>query len=409
MTLGIKILITDTTRWSIGARLAIALSKAGCQVSAVCQTYRHPLRYARVVRQFFPYSSIRPLESLETAIKENQPDAIVPCDERGVRHLHELFLRTHCTNGLATSVAAIIERSLGSPQSYDSVSSRYDLLKIAREEGIRVPNTQSIKEIADLKAWQAGQTFPWVLKADCTYGGAGVEIIRGPEQAEQCFPRLTRMFRARRVLKRLIINRDPFWVRPWWKRIRPSIIAQAYVEGRPANCAVVCWQGKVLAGIGVEVIRSAGQTGPASIVRVVDNSEMIGAAERIARRLCLSGFFGLDFMIADGGRAAYLIEMNPRCTTLCHLRLGKWRDLVGAYWSQLSGHSLPEIPPVTQNGMIAYFPQAWTSNEELLPSSFQDIPLDAPELVDELLRPWPDRTLIYRLGQVLTTLRTRVS
>ena len=407
--MGIKILITDTTRWSIGARLAIALSKAGCQVSAVCQTYRHPLQYARAVRQFFRYSSIRPLESLETAIKESGPDAVVPCDERGVRHLHELFLRTHCTNGLPISVAAIIERSLGSPQSYDIVSSRYDLLKVAREEGIRVPDTQSIKEIADLKAWQTGQTFPWVLKADCTYGGAGVEIIRDPEQAEQCFSRLTRMFRARRVLKRLIINRDPFWVRPWWKRIRPSIIAQAYVEGRPANCAVVCWKGKVLAGIGVEVISSAGQTGPASVVRVVDNSEMMDAAERIARRLSLSGFFGLDFMIADESRATYLIEMNPRCTTLCHLRLGKGRDLVGAYWSQLSGQPVPEIPPVTQNGMIAYFPQAWTSNDELLPASFQDIPLDEPELVHELLRPWPDRTFMYRLGRALTTPRTQVS
>jgi len=405
----LRILLTDTTRWSTGAHLAIALSKAGCQVSAICPRYRHPLQYTSVVRQIFPYSGIRPLESLEAAIEENQPQAIVPCDERGVRHLHELFLRTRREGGSRGSIATLIERSLGSPESYAIVSSRYDLLSVAREEGIRVPDTQPINEVADLKSWEAKQTFPWVLKADCTYGGAGVEIVRRPEHGEQCLSRMTRFFRTTRVLKRLIINRDSFWIRPWWKRNRPAIVAQAYVQGRPANCAVVCWEGKVLAGIGVEVISSAGLTGPASVVRVVHNSEMMDAAERIARRLSLSGFFGLDFMIADGSRAAYLIEMNPRCTTLCHLQLGKGRDMVGALWAQLSGHQIPETLPVTQNDMIAYFPQAWTSNDELLHASFQDIPRDEPELIHELLRPWPDRTLLYRLGDALTTPRTQKS
>ena len=113
-------------------------------------------------------------------------------------------------------------------------------------------------------------------------------------------------------------------------------------------------------------------------------------------------WLGLDFMIEKGTHAAYLIEMNPRCTTLCHLQLGQGRNMVGALWAQLSGQPLPETPPVTENDLIAYFPQAWTSKDQLLESSFQDIPREEPKLVDELLRPWPDRTLLYRLGQVLT-------
>jgi predicted ATP-grasp superfamily ATP-dependent carboligase len=218
---------------------------------------------------------------------------------------------------------------------------------------------------------------------------------------------LNRLYKSTRVLKRFVFNRDPFWIRPWWLSVRPSIIAQAYVEGRPANCAVVCWEGKVLAGIGVEVISSAGQTGPATVVRAVNNCEMMEAAARIAKRLSLSGFFGLDFMIANGTDDAYLIEMNPRCTTLCHLQLGKGRNMVGALWAQLSGQPTPETPPVTENGLIAYFPQAWNSKEQLLESSFQDIPKDEPELVAQLLRPWPNRTLLYRLGNALTAPRTQ--
>jgi len=115
----------------------------------------------------------------------------------------------------------------------------------------------------------------------------------------------------------------------------------------------------------------------------------------------------LDFMIEKGTHAAYLIEMNPRCTTLCHLQLGQGRNMVGALWAQLSGQPLPETPPVTKNDLIAYFPQAWTSKDQLLESSFQDIPREEPKLVDELLRPWPDRTLLYRLGQVFTASGTQ--
>jgi hypothetical protein len=130
---------------------------------------------------------------------------------------------------------------------------------------------------------------------------------------------------------------------------------------------------------------------------------MMSAAERMAQRLGLSGFFGLDFMIEDGTDAAYLIEINPRSTPLCHLRLGTGRDLIGALVSQLSGQPLEEQPPITDNDLIAYFPQAWASNSELLQSSFQDIPWDEPELMEELLHPWPNRSLVYTAYQFLWT------
>lgn len=405
--MGPKVLLTDTSRWSVGARLAIAFARAGCEVSAVCSTHYHPLQYASVIGKIFPYSSLRPLRSLESAILKSQPQFIVPCDERSVRHLHELYLTSSRNGGSRTEVADLIVRSLGSPESYPIVASRYDLLKVAAEEGIRVPRTQAIKEESDLNVWETEQAFPCVLKADCTHGGAGVEIVPGSEQATQGYSRLIRLYSTTRVLKRLIFNRDPFWIRPWWNGVRSSIIAQSYVDGHPANCAVACWEGKILAGIGVEVISSVGQTGPATVVRVVDNCEMMQAAERLARRLSLSGLFGLDFMIEKGTHAAYLIEMNPRCTTLCHLQLGQGRNMVGALWAQLSGQPLPETPPVTKNDLIAYFPQAWTSKDQLLESSFQDIPREEPKLVDELLRPWPDRTLLYRLGQVFTASGTQ--
>jgi len=391
-----KVLLADTTRWPTATRLAIGLAKAGCNVSAVCPTH-HPLLKTSAVREIFSYSGLRPLGSLVAAIEATNPQIIIPCDDRTVHHLHELYARERSLDNSRSEIATLITRSLGAPESYPIVSARFDLIKMADHEGIRVPDTALLNTVDDLRSWHARQALPWVLKVDGTSGGRGVKIAHTLKEAEQLFLETTRQFEAARVIKRLIVNRDSFWLRPWWNRMKPTITVQSHISGRPANCAVVCWDGKVLAGIGVEVVSAQELTGPATVVHVVDKPEMLLSAERIARRLGLFGFFGLDFMIEEGSGAAYLIEMNPRCTPLCHLQLGKGRDMIGALMAQLSCQPFRETPPVTQNDRIAYFPQAWHCKSEFLQSSFQDVPQGEPDLVQELLHPWPDRSFLFRL------------
>jgi hypothetical protein len=357
----------------------------------------HDLLKTRAVHRAYGYSGLRPLESLTAAIEAADPEVVIPCCDRSVGHLHELYARAQSRGGANSKLAALIERSLGSPASYATVSSRYDLLTLAGEEGVRVPSTAHVDTPEELASWHSRQTFPWVLKADGTWGGCGVKIINGQDQVQQSFADLNRVFGFRQAIKRLFMNRDSFWLRPWRNQSEHSFVAQSYIHGRPANCGVICWKGRVLAGNAVEVVISEGLTGPASIVRVVDSREMMFAAERIASRLGLSGFFGLDFMIEEGSGAAYLIEMNPRCTPLSHLRLGTGRDMVSALWAQLAGRPLPETEPVTRKDLIAYFPQPADENGELLQSSYQDIPRDEPELIQSLLHPNSERSLIARV------------
>ena len=395
------VLLTDTNRWSAPARLAICLAKVGCNVAAVCPP-GHPLLKTSAVKRNFRYSGMRPLASLTAAIEATAPQIVIPCDDRGVHHLHELYeqsVRQGTASGRAT--AELIERSLGDHSSFPVVSARFELLDMARDEGILVPDTRLIKDSSSLDALGKELTFPWVLKADRSFGGRGVRIAKDLKQAQRYFQELKSPTRVRRAIKRLILNDDSFWLRQWWENFRPAVVAQEFIPGRPANCAVVCWQGEVLAGLGVEVLSADGVTGPATVVRVVENPEMMCAAEKIAGRLRLSGFFGLDFVLADGTGKAYLIEMNPRCTPLCHLRLGRGRDMIGALWERLSGEMLPESLPLTQNDIIAYFPQAWLSKSKLLASSFHDIPYDEPALVKELLRTSLGQSLLARVGSVL--------
>ena len=137
---------------------------------------------------------------------------------------------------------------------------------------------------------------------------------------------------------------------------------------------------------------------------------MIDAAKRIADRLGLSGFFGLDFMIEHGTGATYLIEMNPRCTPPCYLPLGEGKDLVAAIWAKLADQVVPHRQPVTQKSRIAYFPQALSGmgvSLEIPPldSAHLDVPNGEPELIRELLHPWSERSLAGKfIGQATQTI-----
>ena len=404
----VKVLLIDTNRWALSARLAISLARTGCDVSAVCPTPEHPLSMTHAVRGIFRYSGVRPLESLATAISVVKPDIVIPCCDRSVQHLHELYVKAELRGDCSIGTAALIERSLGPSASHAIVSSRYELLNIARQEGVRVPRTRRVETVGELDAWQSCEPLPWILKADGTWGGVGVRVIRSREGLDRTFGQLNQISGLSKAIKRLLVNRDPFWFRPWWNRTKRPVVAQSYIHGRPANCSVVCWNGSVLGVICVEVVHSDGLTGPATVVRIIENSELKFAAEAIASRLKLSGFFGLDFVIEEGSNSAYLIEMNPRTTPPCHIRLNHGRDLAGALWSQLAGQPRPEEHPETLSEVIAYFPQPAANKPDLLQDCFHDVPLGEPELVQELLHPFPERTLLFRLAKWLTQDRNPV-
>lgn len=398
-----RILLVETNRWALTARLGQALCGLGSRVAVVCPLPGHPITKVHGLERVYRYIGRRPLESLAAAIEEFDPDIVIPFCDWSVQHLHQLHARA------GAKTRALIERSLGPAESFSIVSSRHELLKLAAGEGVRVPPTVRVDSLADLKNWR--EELPWLLKADGTWGGHGVKKAVNEREGEQAFSELTRRSGVFELSKQLILNRDRDWIVANWRRETPGVIAQRFIEGRPANCTVVAWHGEVLAGIAVEVVQSVGPCQPATIVQVVKGQEMMEAARRIASRLGLSGFFGLDFMIQRRTGDPYLIELNPRCTPPCSVSLGEGRDLASALHAKLTNQCTHHRPPLTQKNRIAYFPHAMqlsrdASDAAQMRTACLDIPDNEPELVEELLHPWSGRSVT---GRLLDRLRTRFS
>lgn len=390
------VLLTSTTYWSFPARIARRFADLGWRVEAVCPT-GHPLRTTAAVSQTHRYSTFRPLAALKQAIDKVHPNLIIPCDERCVIHLHRL---AHRPQSNKEAIADIIECSLGRVESGRVAQTRSDLIAIARDAGVRAPQTRPSDSAGELRTALLEIGLPAILKVNGTWGGIGVALVHTQEDAERARVSLTRRLGAAQMLKRHVVDRDRYSLLPWLAGETPRANVQALVRGRPANTSAACWRGEVLAAIHVEVLHSSTPFGPSTVVRVIDNSEMMKATTTLIRRLGLSGLCGLDFILDGETDAAHLIEMNARATPLCHLALGAGRDPVAALVARFDGTVLAPPVSVTGNPVIANFPHAWLSqpDSDILRAAYHDVPWDDPALVRELLRPpYPERGLLARL------------
>lgn len=378
-----KILIAATDRWYPTARLGLALKKAGCIVDAVCPS-GHPLSLTRAVSRMHTYHGLSPLGSFSRAIRGSNPDLVIPADDLATWHLHDLFNRELSDGQSGHQICRLIAQSMGAAESFKVIRSRSAFMQLAEEENIRVPNTQEISNQSDLHDWIARRGFPTVLKANGTSGGDGVKVVNTVEEAERSFRKLHAPPVLARAFKRAAIDRDSTLVWPSLSRRKRAVNAQTFVAGHEATSTFVCWEGNVLASLHFEVVQKVGSTGHATVVRWIDHPEMSAAAVKIARRLNLSGFHGLDFMIEAETGNAYLIEINPRSTQVGHLALGQGRDLPAALFSALTGKIVKASAPVTENDTIALFPQEWKRDPEssFLSSAYHDVPWDEPGIVD---------------------------
>ena len=347
---GPSILLAATKWWPLSARLATALHRHDCNVFAVCPV-GHPLTLVSAVQHIYRYHGLSSLPSLRNALQQCRPDVVVPCDDGVVVQLHAL-------HKIDPSLRPLIERSLGPPESYPVVESRHRFLSIAADLGIRVPRMHRIEGAEDFTAWYRDVASVSVLKVDGESGGNGVRVSRSLAESVAAWRELHAPCSRVTAWKRLIIDRDPLalWLRR--RQAHRGIIVQEFISGRPANCMVVCWRGELLSLVSVVVVAAEGPTGAATIVRVTQNEEIRRAAELVAQRLELSGFFGLDFILeADTGKP-YLIELNPRCTQLGHLELESDGCLAGVFSAVLRGEPRPPAQNPIPGNMIALFPQA---------------------------------------------------
>jgi hypothetical protein len=378
-----RVLLAHSMLWPNIGRLAIAFRKAGFLVDAIALA-GHPVHRMISPDRTFQYRPTKAYRSIRDAIDASRPDLIAPCDDRVVGHLHRLYKDTSAARGGSDlfRIASLIETSLGSPLSFDIVTRRSFLAELAQLPDVHIPVTAHVDNLQQLLDWVEDYELPAVLKLDGSFGGRDVILIRTKADLARGFLRMRLQKSLIGRTKMLLLDGD---VEPFFSARSFStagICVQSYVSGRLANCAVACWQGKVLAWRAVEVLQRGSEFGPATVVRRVEGEQMIAAARSITRHLKLSGFCGFDFVL-DDDRRANLIEINPRATQINHFPGHQSPDLPGALFAALSSEKVVNSSDEWLSDEVALFPQEWKRDpaSQWLSKAFHDVPFEEPELL----------------------------
>jgi GT2 family glycosyltransferase len=403
-----KVLVITTHRWPVAARISIALAKIGFQVAAVSPR-GSLVRQANMIRSHFVYRRLAGPASIARAIKTWSPEFLVCADDQAISDLHRLHLRASSDpNNGDPALVNLIEKSLGDASSFATSRDKSKLIVYANSVGVRCPDTIIIPNDDKTERDLSAVSYPVVVKADGSWGGLGVRFASNELEARLAMRDVAALLNWPNKFLRLLggLIRLPA-VRQLSRR-RRTVSVQKYVIGRPANRAVVCWRGEVLAGLSVEAIETLYEGGPATVVRVIDQPEMTAAAETLVKHLKLSGFIGFDFVLDLEGRA-WLIEMNPRVTPICHLSIANCANMIAALYLRMTG-TQPIAPRfLIEDKMITLFPQELqrSPQSDYLSSCYNDVPWDEPHLVRASLDMALERGLLSRLRKKLRTLSDR--
>jgi len=399
-----KVLLIATTDWQSTARLAMALAESGCRVEMVCRR-NHPVRHTNVLAQRYVFAPMWPSASVEHAILKSRPDLVVSCDDSALILLYRIHGKAKALGQAGDWLRNLIERSVGDPAHFDTVLARSKMMELARQEGIAVPATAHVASPSELPNAIAQLGLPLVLKSDASAGGTGVRLVHRAGEAAKAWRRLRGPIGLARTVNRVLRDRDWTPILAYARRETRVVSAQKFIArpgtgggeaAREGTMGVVCWQGKVLAAICLEVVQTWRVSGPSSVVRLIDEPEMIEAATKIAARLRFTGFCGFDFIFDSETGRPLLLEMNARPTQVCHLALGPGRDLTSALRCALLGVELRERPKITGNDLIALFPQEWQRDRQspMLRLAYHDVPLGQPDLLRAGIRMHVNRGVV---------------
>jgi biotin carboxylase len=360
-----RVLVLALSNWIGAPRLPSALRRAGFHVtsfafSGLLMQRSQSIDEAILVPESIDNDGL--FDAFLAAIERARPDIVIPTDDATILLLHAAYHLAQRPGG-AERTRAVLQASVGEVRHLPTTRNRKLLAALAQSTGVRAPEQAALFSPQEARAFAAAHGYPVVLKEEDSVAGFGVSICKLESELEQALAR---------------IQKKP-------AGFEQGVLAQTFVEGRPAMRVVVAQRGRVLGGLSAIKLETwPSAQGPSTCVELVEHREMEATAETLIAKLGYNGFASFDFMLDRSGQA-HLIELNPRPTPIAHLgeRFGAClcRQLYAALSGESSGASEPRGLPTR----VALFPQEWVRDPKsphLAAGVYHDVPWEEPDLVE---------------------------
>ena len=124
-------------------RLALELTEVGFTVEAACPR-GYQVEKMPFVKASYRYNALAPVSALRDIIMMSRPTLLVPCDDYVTRQLHEIYRTARPNEPGGYWLRTLIVRSLGDPEHFSLLYSRYGIGSLARELNIPAPPTVAV-------------------------------------------------------------------------------------------------------------------------------------------------------------------------------------------------------------------------------------------------------------------------
>jgi hypothetical protein len=378
----LRLLIFSTDpKFSGLARLPKMLKATGFEVAALCLPTAF-LAKTRYLDRHFPLAqtldSAKLLKQLVNAIQIWQPTLVIYGDEVAVAFgQHVIQCASQFSGLLPDDALKLLKSSLGTPQFFAATLLKHETLMVAHKLGLRAPAMTLVSSPETGLQFAEKVGYPVVLKKDFSWSGAGVSICQNRDELlsslQNFLPRSVSPLKA--SIQQLL--------RRTWFPTGKVLSLQQFILGRTAMYPLVALDGEVLAGFAAVKELTCSETGPSSVIRIIDHAEMQNTAKALIKQFQFTGFASFDFLIEEKTGQAYLVECNPRPVPVCHLGALVGIDLGQSLWSRLRGETWNPPLKEPQEQLVALFPQEWKRDPSSpnLHQIYHDVPWDDPELL----------------------------
>lgn len=308
------------------------------------------IRQSRYVDAHFSLSK-RKLEpavrrNLEGAFSAFEPDIIVPCDEHAVAMVNHWVGRPGGTRTLSSPLLQCLARSLGALESLPQRACKAATIERAKDLGVVCPRQVQVRNLSECQVAAEEYGYPVVLKLSHGTSGEGVRICSSPEELRQAYA----SFRLKQIEADAPLRRN---LRTNWFGSKLLVLVQEHVAGQPGMSCASAVEGVAASVVTGLVEANSSQTGPASVVRLVNQPSIIDATIKMIGALSVTGFVSFDFIVDLQGQA-HLLECNPRPTKILHVGPLFGVELAGSLLNALQGKSRDACETPTGERTVAF-------------------------------------------------------
>jgi hypothetical protein len=313
------------------------------------------------------------LFALTAAVQSVSPTILLPGDEMSLRLMQAVVCNPPPgpQPDAIKDLAALIVRSLGSPQFYQAVVDKALLQPLVQAAGIRVPDfavVRSPEEAADA-AHRLGPEV--VVKPSDGTGGRHVIDCDKPEAAAAAFVRVLQG-----------IERNPAL------GAEPQVLIQRRIDGLMVGRSSVAYRSTELAGFARERLQTIAPQRGSTVVRYVHLPELATFSRAAARMFEITGFFVIEYCIERTTGNAFLIDFTRRMAPPTHTGNLVGVDLCAALAAALRGEEVEplDLPKGFSHTMTLFPQELWRDPASPALRQFpSDVPWDDPALCRELM------------------------